>query len=154
MRRSEVGGGHVDLAVESLLDETRKKPGMVHVGVRHQHEFDRVGIVDVDVPVALVDLRVALMHPAVDRKPSASRLQNETGAGHRSCRTHTLYFHRRLTICMERNLREGARWRFLSFPRVPLEPFLRFPGKRAEARFACPYRNGSGIATGHALFFS
>jgi hypothetical protein len=24
----------------------------------------------------------------------------------------------------------------------------------AETRFACPYRNGSGIATGHALFFS
>ena len=113
--------GHVDLAAEPLLDETREEPGMVHVGVRHQHEFDPVGIVDVDVPVALFDLRVSLMHAAVDRKPMAARLQDVTGAGHRPCRTHKLDFHSRLIMMYVMAL---------SIPEGPLNCNGHFPSGR------------------------
>ena len=95
---------HVHLSVKPLLHQPREESGMVHVGVRHQDELDFPRIVNVDIPVAPFDLVVALVHPAVDGETPSRRFDDETGAGHRPCRTEKFDLHGHLMVGVRKRI--------------------------------------------------
>ncbi len=66
---------------------------MIDVGMGDEEEFDLLGLIDIDIPVPLIDFIVSLVHSAIHRKPMAIRFQNIAGPGNRPSRTHKLDLH-------------------------------------------------------------
>ena len=66
---------------------------MVDMGMGDEEKINFVGLVNIHIPVAFFDFRVALMHAAINGPPMSLCLQNVTGAGDRPGRPHKFYFH-------------------------------------------------------------
>ena len=60
--------GGVDLPAKPLLHHPGQQAGMVDMGMGNQKKIYLVGLIDIRIPVAPFDVRIALMHAAIHGK--------------------------------------------------------------------------------------
>ncbi len=91
------GGGRwsaVDGAFEAFMDEARQKARVIDMGMREQNKGNIGRRIGFGIEIAGFDLRVALMHPAIDGKTDAAGFNQVAGPCNGLRRPEKMDFHR------------------------------------------------------------
>jgi hypothetical protein len=75
------------------MNQTGKQTGMVNVSMGDDEKFYLIRLINVHIPVPFLNLRVALVHAAIDGEPMTVRLDDVTRPGDGPGGTHEFYLH-------------------------------------------------------------
>ena len=81
LREIDGGGGRIDRTAKAERPQARQQPAVVDVGMRQQHEIERLRIEAPVAPVQRARIGPALEHAAVDDEAGARCFEQETRSG-------------------------------------------------------------------------